>query len=100
MSIRDPLRGIANDDAQSVFRVRAELRGYTVEDAWQHRGIGKRLTRRLATIASERGYDEFVASMLPDNRRALGLMLKLSPVTKVVWARGEYEAHMPLPHAS
>ena len=50
--------------------------------------------------ASTHGYEEFTATMLPDNRRALALMHKLSPETKVTWTRGEYEAHMPLPHAS
>lgn len=103
---RDALIALDGDEIVAVARYdarpdthEAEI-AITVEDAWQHRGVGKRLTRRLATLASGRGYDEFVATMLPDNRRALGLMHKLSPETKVVWARGEYEAHMPLPRAS
>lgn len=102
---RDALIALDGDEIVAVARYdakdpqHAEI-AITVEDAWQHRGVGKRLTRRLAVIASGRGYDEFTATMLPDNRRALGLMHKLSPDTKVTWARGEYEAHMPLPHAS
>jgi GNAT superfamily N-acetyltransferase len=102
---RDALIALDGDEIVAVARYdakddeHAEI-AITVEDAWQHRGVGKRLTRRLAKLAGDRGYDEFVATMLPDNRRALGLMHKLSPDTKVVWARGEYEAHMPLPRAS
>ena len=72
----------------------------TVEDAWQHRGLGKRLTARLARCAAEQGYETFTATMLPDNRAALGLIRKLSPHAKVAFAGGEYEATMPLPRAS
>jgi GNAT superfamily N-acetyltransferase len=102
---RDALIALDGNEIVAVARYDAKDAQHaeiaiTVEDAWQHRGVGKRLTRRLAVIASGRGYDEFTATMLPDNRRALGLMHKLSPDTKVTWARGEYEAHMPLPHAS
>ena len=72
----------------------------TVEDAWQHRGLGKRLARRLAELAAGRGYDTFVATMLPDNRAALGLVHKLVPDATIRWAGGEYEASLPLVHAS
>ncbi len=72
----------------------------TVEDAWQRRGLGKRLAVRLASLASDRGYDTFVATMLPDNRAALGLVRRLVPDATVRWAGGEYEADMPLLHAS
>jgi ribosomal protein S18 acetylase RimI-like enzyme len=71
-----------------------------VEDAWQHRGLGRRLTARLALLAATRGIDAFVATMLPDNRAALGLVRKLSPEADVHFAGGEYEAFIPLPHAS
>jgi GNAT superfamily N-acetyltransferase len=104
-SRREALVALDGDEIVAVARYDATDEGHaeiaiTVEDAWQHRGVGKRLTKRLARVASDRGYAEFTATMLPDNRRALGLMHRLSPETKVVWARGEYEAHMPLPHAS
>ena len=51
----------------------------TVEDDWQHRGLGKRLAARLGKLAESRGYDRFTATMLPDNRAALGLIRTLSP---------------------
>jgi len=72
----------------------------TVEDAWQHRGLGKRLAPRLAELAKGRGYDTFVAIMLPDNRAALGLVHKLVPDATVRFAGGEYEASLPLVRAS
>ena len=51
-------------------------------------------------LATGRGYDTFVATMLPDNRAALGLVHKLVPDATVRWAGGEYEASLPLAHAS
>jgi L-amino acid N-acyltransferase YncA len=68
----------------------------TVEDAWQHRGVGLRLARRLCVVARDRGYDAFVARILPDNRAALGLVRKLAPDATVRFAGGDYEARFPL----
>jgi len=72
----------------------------TVEDSWQHRGVGFRLARRLAALATDRGYEMFVATMLPDNRAALGLVRKLVPDADVRWSGGGYEATLPLVRAS
>jgi ribosomal protein S18 acetylase RimI-like enzyme len=72
----------------------------TVEDAWQHRGIGRRLTARLARRAVDHGIESFTASVLADNRPALGLLRKLSPDASVHFGGGGYEASMPLPRAS
>ncbi|HEV7526809.1 MAG TPA: GNAT family N-acetyltransferase [Acidimicrobiia bacterium] len=109
---RDALVALDGDEIVAVARYdgraagkgpeashRAEI-AITVEDAWQHRGVGKRLARRLAALAADRGYDTFVATMLPDNRAALGLVRKLVPDATVRWAGGEYEADMPLGRAS
>jgi RimJ/RimL family protein N-acetyltransferase len=68
----------------------------TVEDAWQHRGIGLRLARRLCVLARERGYDAFVARILPENRAALDLVHKLAPDACLRFADGDYEARFPL----
>jgi GNAT superfamily N-acetyltransferase len=88
--------GRLNDE---VAANQAEI-AITVEDAWQHRGVGQRLARRLAALATDRGYDMFVATMLPDNRAALGLVRKLVPDASVRFAGGEYEATLPLVRAS
>ena len=103
---RDALVALDGDEIVAVARYDARPDAHsaeialTVEDAWQHKGVGKRLAARLAMSALERGYDEFTATVLPDNRAALGLVHKLSPEAKVVWAGGEYEASMPLGRAS
>jgi GNAT superfamily N-acetyltransferase len=73
----------------------AEL-AVTVEDAWQHRGLGRALTIRLAELARARGYSTFVATILPDNRAALGLVRDVAPGAEVRFAGGDYEARLPL----
>ena len=99
---RDALVALDGDEIVAVARYDARPDGHTAEialtfeDAWQHRGVGKRLARRLAVLARGRGYDRFVASVLPENRAALGLVHRLAPEAKVVWAGGDYEACMPL----
>ncbi|HUI47101.1 MAG TPA: GNAT family N-acetyltransferase [Acidimicrobiia bacterium] len=102
---RDALVALDGDEIIAVARYdgregshQAEI-ALTVEDAWQHRGLGRRLARRLADLALDRGYDTFVATMLPDNRAALGLVRKLVPDAAVRWSGGEYEAALPLRRA-
>jgi len=94
----DEIVGVARYDARPGATV-AEI-ALTVEDAWQRRGVGKRLAKRLARLAAERGYERFTATMLPQNRAALGLVRKLVPDASVRWAGDGYEATLPLPHAS
>ena len=103
---REALVALLDDEIVAVARydakpgaTEAEV-AVTVADEWQHRGLGRRLTRRLAAVALDRGYDTFTATMLPDNRAALGLMHKLSPDAQVRWADGGYEAELPLRRAS
>lgn len=103
---RDALVALIDDEIIGVARydgrpgdVEAEI-ALTVEDAWQHLGIGKRLAVRLARLARARGYQTFIATMLPDNRAALGLIHRLSPDVRVAWSSGGYEARVPLPNAS
>jgi len=110
-SRRDALVALDGDEIVAVARYDGRLGAgleasrqaeiaITVEDAWQHRGVGRRLARRLAALARDRGYDTFVATMLPDNRAALGLVRKLVPDATVRWSGGEYEAAIPLMRAS
>jgi RimJ/RimL family protein N-acetyltransferase len=103
---RDALVALEGDEIVAVARydglpnaAHAEI-AVTVEDAWQHRGVGEELARRLGKLARRRGYERFVATMLPDNRAALGLLHKLAPQAEVHFASGEYEASVPLNRAS
>jgi len=52
---------------------RAAEVAFTVEDAYQGRGIGTRLLERLAATAAANGIQEFVAEVLPDNRGMLSV---------------------------
>jgi ribosomal protein S18 acetylase RimI-like enzyme len=100
---RDALVSLDGDEIVAVARYdgrpgagTAEV-AVTVEDGWQHRGVGRRLTARLARRAVDHGIESFTASVLADNRPALGLLRKLSPDASVHFGGGGYEASMPLP---
>jgi GNAT superfamily N-acetyltransferase len=99
---REALVALSNDEIIAVARYDAECGAraaeiaVTVEDTWQHRGIGTKLSRRLSSLAIARGFDTFVASILPENRAALRLVRTLSSDTSIRWNRGEYEASIPL----
>jgi len=99
---REALVALRHDEIIAVARYagaassgRAEL-AVTVEDTWQQRGIGKRLTFRLSELAVERGFDTFVARIMADNRPALRLVRSLSRDTVIRMQHGEYEASIPL----
>ena len=100
---REALVALDGDEIVGVARYDTRAGGHaaevavTVEDAWQHRGLGKRLTKRLARRAVDRGIESFEATVMPDNRQALGLLRKLSPDASVRFDSGSYEATMPLP---
>ena len=99
---RDALVALDGDEIVAVARYDAQAGTHaaeiavTVEDAWQHQGLGKRLALRLARRAIDRGFESFEATVQPDNRPALGLLRKLSPNASVRFDRGEYAASMPL----
>jgi acetyl coenzyme A synthetase (ADP forming)-like protein len=54
---------------------RAAEVAFTVEDAFQGRGVGTRLLEQLAAAAAEVGIEEFVAEVMPDNRHMLGVFV-------------------------
>ena len=85
--------GYAEADESGAWE--AEL-AILVEDGWQRRGIGRQLARRLVVLARERGYDTFVARMLPDNPAALGLIRKVFPEATIRYTGDDYEARFPL----
>jgi GNAT superfamily N-acetyltransferase len=95
----DEIVAVASYDAGSTTApadaCEAEI-AVTVEDAWQHRGLGLLLARRLAVLARGRGCDAFVATVLPGNRAALDLVRRLGPRTTIRFADGSYVARVPL----
>jgi len=103
---RDALVALDGDEIVAVARYDARAGSHaaeiavTVEDAWQHQGLGKQLAARLARRAMDRGIESFEATVQPDNRPALGLLRKLSPEASVRYDRGEYAASVPLPRTA
>jgi GNAT superfamily N-acetyltransferase len=68
-----------------------------VEDAWQGRGLGARLLRELACLASRRGIAVLTGEVQSDNLRMLDLVRSLlgsaalQPQGAVVHVRGSYD---------
>ena len=94
----DEIVGVARYDTRTGASA-AEI-AVTVEDAWQHQGLGKRLAVRLAKRAIARGIESFEATVQPDNRSALGLLRKLSPDASVRFDHGSYAASISLPQSA
>jgi RimJ/RimL family protein N-acetyltransferase len=61
---------------------RAEV-AVVVEDAWQGRGIGRRLLTELLAEAQARGIRRFHADVLADNQRMLALIRQVGEVESV-----------------
>jgi GNAT superfamily N-acetyltransferase len=90
----DEIVGVARYDASGTAH-QAEI-AVTVEDAWQHRGLGSLLLRMLTKHATQRGFDHFFASLLADNRPALSMLHQLAPQARVALDAGAYEATIDL----
>lgn len=71
-----------------------------VQDAWQGRGIGERLVRRLGALAERRGLQVFTATILGDNRAATGLLRAVATAPEVRVEAGELVVRAPLSHTA
>jgi GNAT superfamily N-acetyltransferase len=99
---REALVAVVDDEIVAVARYEAGADGdeaelaVTVEDAWQGRGLGKLLSRRLARLARRRGFTAFTATVLGENRAALSLMHSITPDVDVQFRSGQYDVYVPL----
>lgn len=84
--------GVARCD--SVGAEEAEV-AVVVEDAWQGRGLGRILLNRLGADARNAGFRWFVATMLPENERAIDLSTTV-PGTELHLGDGEVTARIPI----
>ena len=102
---REALVALDGDEIVAVARYDSECGTHTaeiavtVEDEWQHRGVGRKLARRLALLALDHGLDQFSAIVLPDNRDALGLLRSLSPDAHIEFDSSGLSATLPLRRA-
>ena len=69
---------------------------FAVADAYQRRGVGTRLVEQLAERAARHGIERFVALVLPDNRRMLGVFEALGFELTRELAGGEVEVTFPI----
>jgi GNAT superfamily N-acetyltransferase len=66
------------------------------EDGWQSRGVGRSLLSELARRARLQGVETFVAEVLLENRRMLGLAAMIAGAEQTI-TYGAYHVRMPLP---
>ena len=92
----DEVVGIAHWDRLDCCADQAEI-AITIAEGWQRRGLGRVLIRALAGDAYRHGIDTLTATVLAENRPALGLAAKNRPST--VHVDGP-EAHLVFKTAS
>jgi GNAT superfamily N-acetyltransferase len=69
----------------------------TVVDAWQHRGLGGKLLRRLCARATENGIRVFTATLLASNDTMLSLLASLGEITVIRREGAAIEVDVALP---
>jgi GNAT superfamily N-acetyltransferase len=99
---RQAIAAVVDDEIIAVARydcaddgLHAEV-AILVEDAWQGHGLGKILLRRLSADALEHGVEALSATVLGENRRALGLAHHVAPTTHTHLDHGEWYLDIPL----
>lgn len=71
--------------------------GVLVEDAWQHRGLGTALVRRIAETAAEHGIGELTGTVRADEARINRLLRRAGLRPTTVLADGTLRLRVPLP---
>jgi len=67
-----------------------------VEDAWQHRGLGTALVRRIAETAVEHGLSELTGTVPVDKVRITRLLRRAGLRPTAVCADGTLQLSVPL----
>jgi RimJ/RimL family protein N-acetyltransferase len=70
--------------------------GVLVEDAWQHRGLGTALVRRIAETAVDHGLDELTGTVPADAVRITRLLRRAGLRPTAVQADGTLRLRVPL----
>ena len=98
---REALAAMSGDEVVGVaryFRDRetssADL-AVLIEDAWQGKGLSLVLVERLTELARSRGIEAFTATILSQNRAAIGLVRRVFPNATYTVTGPELTALMP-----
>jgi ribosomal protein S18 acetylase RimI-like enzyme len=70
--------------------------GIVVDDAWQHRGLGRRLLEELSRAGRQAGITAFDVTVLGENAAGLGLLRRMSPQVALHVDHGVMEASVAL----
>ncbi len=73
VTVRDDIIGIARYDRLDGREGETAEVAFNIADSYQGRGVGSVLLEHLATIGSEHGVRRFVADVLPQNRKMIGV---------------------------
>jgi acetate---CoA ligase (ADP-forming) len=79
---------------------RAAEVAFTVDDSFHRRGIGTRLLERLVALAAEVGIEQFVATVLPENRNMLDVFRDAGFNAVRELDGGEVEVRFPIASTS
>ena len=88
--------GLADLRLTAVPEPRSAHFGVLVEDAWQHRGLGTALVRRIAETAVEHGLDELTGTVPADAVRITRLLRRAGLRPTAVRADGTLRLSVPL----
>jgi len=87
--------GLATYDRLDTDPAAADV-SIVVADAWQHRGVGSVLMRKLGGAARRRGIERFTATMLADNRPVVDFVRRSNPAARLHFDGTELSMEAPL----
>jgi GNAT superfamily N-acetyltransferase len=91
----DEIVGLASFDRLESDPGAADV-AIVISDAWQHRGVGSVLMRKLAGAAKGRGIHRFTATMLADNRPVVAFVRSSNPAAQLRFDGTELAMEAPL----
>ncbi len=94
--VDDEVVGVARYDRDPSAPAEAEA-AVVVEDAWQGRGLGTSLLRRLAAAAGQRGVRVLTAEVMAENRPMMGLLRTIAEDLEIRHEGGSNVLRMTLP---
>jgi GNAT superfamily N-acetyltransferase len=91
----DDIVGLASYDRLASDPTAADV-AIVISDAWQHRGVGSVLMRKLGGAARRRGIERFTATMLADNRPVVDFVRHTNPAARLHFDGTELAMEAPL----